>query len=199
MNIVRLFTSFLPAIVVTLSLLLLMHFLIARNMTEPEEGEEFSIPEITMPDREITTEYDTRKPQKPDDPEQPPPELPQPDFDTPDIDTNISISPTVAVKVDIAGIGGFGGDGDYLPIVKVAPKYPNRALSRGLTGYCTVGYTVTKTGETRDVVIVDCPQSVFERESIKAAKKFKYKPKVIDGEAIEVAGVRNKFTFELGE
>jgi hypothetical protein len=29
---------------------------------------------------------------------------------------------------------GIGGDGEYLPIVKVAPVYPRRALERGITG-----------------------------------------------------------------
>lgn len=200
MNIVRLFTSFLPAAGVTLGLLLVMHLLIDQNLKEPDEGDEFKIPEITMPDREINTEYDTRRPDKPEEPEQPPPDLPEPEFDTPDIDTDIAVSnPKVGVNVKIAGIGGFGGDGDYLPIVKVAPKYPSRAMSRGIQGYCTVEYTVTKTGETRDIQVVDCPESVFAKSSIKAASKFKYKPKVIDGEAIEVAGVRNRFTFQLAD
>jgi len=200
MNILRFFFSFIPAVVVTLSLLLLMHLLIESNMREPEESQEFKIPEITMPEREITAEYDTQKPNKPDEPDEPPPDLPEPEFDAPDLDAKISFSPNVGgVKVSIAGIGGFGGDGDYLPIVKVAPKYPSRAMSRGLSGYCTVEYTVTKTGETANIEVVDCPESVFASASVKAAKKFKYKPKVIDGEAIEVPGVRNKFTFQLAE
>lgn len=176
-----------------------MHLLIESNMKEPDEVVEIKIPEITMPEREITAEYDTTKPNKPDEPEEPPPELPQPEFDSPDIDTKISFAAQTGVKVSIAGIGGFGGDGDYLPIVKVAPKYPSRAMSRGITGYCTVEYTVTKTGETANVVVADCPETVFAKASVKAAQKFKYKPKVIDGEAIEVPGVRNKFTFNLSE
>jgi len=49
-------------------------------------------------------------------------------------------------------------------------------------------------------VAVDCqPAGVFEEASVKAATKFKYKPRVVDGEAIEVAGVQNKFTYELEE
>ena len=65
-------------------------------------------------------------------------------------------------------------------------------------GYCNVEYTVTTTGATRNPVAVDCqPQGVFERASVKAAEKFKYKPRVIDGEPAEVAGVRNKFIYEL--
>jgi protein TonB len=38
---------------------------------------------------------------------------------------------------------------------------------------------------------------VFEDASVKAALKFKYKPRVIDGEPVEVAGVRNRFLYEL--
>jgi outer membrane transport energization protein TonB (TC 2.C.1.1.1) len=176
-----------------------MHFLILRNMTEPQEAEEFKIPDITMPEREITTEYDTRKPDKPDEPEEPPPDLPEPEFDNPDVNTEISFAPQIDTGVQIAGIGGFNSDGDYLPIVKVSPKYPSRALNRGLEGYCTVEYTVTSSGETRDITVVDCPDTVFASASVKAAQKFKYKPKVVDGEPIEVPGVRNRFTFQMGE
>ena len=199
MNIARLFSSIVPAAVVTSGLLFLMHVLIASNMTEPEEGEEFKIPEIVMPDREISTEYDTSKPEKPDDPEEPPPELPEPEFESPNMDASLMISPTVRANIKIGGIGGFSNDGEYLPIVKVAPKYPPRAASKGTEGYCTVEYTVTSSGETKDVVAVDCPQKVFSSASVKAAKKFKYKPRVIDSEAIEVPGVRNRFTFELAK
>lgn len=157
MSIARLISSLAPAALVTLGLLLLMHFLILRNMTEPKETVEFKIPEIVMPEREITTEYDTRKPDKPEEPEEPPPEMPEPEFETPDIEAEISFAPKIDTGVQIQGIGGFSSDGDYLPIVKVAPKYPSRAASRGLEGYCTVEYTVTVTGETKDVVVVDCP------------------------------------------
>ena len=62
-----------------------------------------------------------------------------------------------------------------------------------------VEYTVTTTGETRSVTVVDCPQEIFAEVSVKAAKKFKYKPKVVDGTPIEVPGVRNRFTFEMAK
>ncbi len=199
MSIARLASSAAPAAVVTSGLLLLMHILIASNMKEPEEGKEFKIPEILMPDREISTEYDTRKPDKPDEPDEPPPELPEPEFENLNVDTSLSITPNIKANMKIAGIGGFSSDGEYLPIVKVAPKYPARAANKGTEGYCTVEYTVTKTGETRDVKVVDCPKSVFASASTKAAQKFKYKPRVIDGEAIEVPGVRNRFTFEMAK
>jgi len=199
MAIARSISALIPAVIVTLGLLLLMHFLIESNMEEPKEVEEFKIPDITMDDREVTEEFDTSKVDKPDEVEEPPPEVPEPEFESPDIDNSVAVAPKVGVKLNIGGVGGFSSDGDYLPIVKVNPKYPSRALSRGIEGYCTVAYTVTTTGETRDVVENDCPNRIFLSASIRAAEKFKYKPKVIDGEPVEVPGVRNRFIFELAE
>ena len=93
------------------------------------------------------------------------------------------------------------GEGDYLPIVKVAPIYPQRALSRGVQGFCVVQYTVTRQGTTRDPMVVEsmCTSSLFHRASVQAALKFKYKPRVIDGKPVEVPGVQNKFTYEITE
>ncbi|MFL0810880.1 MAG: energy transducer TonB [Agarilytica sp.] len=199
MNVSRIFTAVVPAAIITALLVLAMQLLISQQLEEQKGGNEYKIPDISMPDQEISTEYDTRKPDKPDEPEEPPPELPEPEFENIEADTSISVAPNVSKKINIGGIGGFTSDGDYLPIVKTQAKYPNRALSRGLEGYCTVEYTVTKTGETRDVKVADCPKTIFAKSSIKAAAKFKYKPKVIDGEAIEVPGVRNRFIFKIGE
>ncbi|MFT7559864.1 MAG: protein TonB [Flavobacteriales bacterium] len=199
MNISRFILSLIPAVVVTFGLLTLMHLLIANDLKEPEQGENYTIPDITMPDRDVTQEFDTRKPDKPDEADEPPPDIPEPEFESPDIDNSVAIAPTINVEVNIGGMGDFSSDGDYLPIVKVTPKYPSSALSRGTEGYCTVSYTVTITGTTEDIAIVDCPQSVFGRASVKAAGKFKYKPKVVDGNPIAVANVRNKFTFKLAE
>lgn len=187
------------AAVVTTGLFYLMPLLIEMADKTLDEKPAMKIADITMPDREIETNVKEAKPDKPDDPEEPPPDLDQPELDDVDINPdalNMSPQSTLAVKI---GLGGFGSaDGEYLPIVKVAPMYPRRANSRGIEGYCTVEYTVTKTGAIRDPVAVDCnPKGYFERASVKAAGKFKYKPRVVDGEAIDVLGVQNRFTYEL--
>lgn len=93
---------------------------------------------------------------------------------------------------------GLGrGSGDFLPIVKVAPIYPRRALMQGLTGTCMVIYTVTTSGTVKDVAVVEdaCENEIFGRPSVEAATRFRYKPRVIDGVPIEVRGVRNVFYY----
>ena len=84
------------------------------------------------------------------------------------------------------------------PIVRVAPVYPRRAQTRGITGFCIVDFTVTEGGTVTDVQPIDCePSGVFERASVKAAEKFRYSPPVVDGIAVSVHGVRQRFDFTI--
>lgn len=185
------------AFVVTVGLFVIMFTLIKSANHKIDDEAATKIADFSMPDVDIDVVTDV-KVEKPDEPEEPPPELDTPVITDIQVDTalNINFSPKVSVKI---GAGGMSAsDGEYLPIVKVAPIYPNRANSRGIEGYCIVEYTVTTTGATKDAVAIDCqPSGYFERASVKAAGKFKYKPRVSDGVPIEVAGVQNKFTYEL--
>ena len=64
-----------------------------------------------------------------------------------------------------------------------------------------VEYTVTRQGTTLNPFVVEsqCTSSLFHRASVQAALKFKYKPRIMDGQAVEVPGVQNKFTYEITE
>ena len=196
-NLIRLFIGGLLAIPVAGGLFFIMQYLIASADPQIDTEKRTKLADIHMPEREIETNIE-QKPDKIDDPEEPPPDLDTPDVDM-DMDVEVvNIAPQAQVDVSIGTGGGLTNDGEYLPIVKVAPIYPRRAQTRGISGYCIVEYTVTASGAIRDPVAVDCdPSGVFEKASVKASLKFKYKPRVVDGEAIEVPGVQNKFTYEL--
>ena len=185
------------AVPVAIGLFYLMQALVDRDYKQ-EDTKARKIADIVVPDKVIETNLKEVKPEKVEDPEEPPPDLEPIDFDT-DIDMNVAnTAPTTGINLKLSSSGMSSGDGEYLPIVKVAPIYPRRAQTRGISGYCIVEYTVTKTGSICDPQPVDCqPSGIFESASVKAAEKFKYKPRVVDGEPIEVAGVQNKFTYEL--
>ena len=184
------------AVPVASGLFFIMQYLIATASPDIDDSKQRKLPDIFMPDRDITTEYKL-KPDRPEDPEEPPPDLETPPVEVEMNIEPVNIAPATTFKLD-GGRGMSASDGEYLPIVKVAPIYPRRAQTRGIEGYCIVEYTVTKSGSIRDPRAVDCqPSGVFERASVKAALKFKYKPRVIDGDPIEVAGVQNQFTYEL--
>jgi len=109
-------------------------------------------------------------------------------------------APAVATDVEIGGPGAMNiAEGDYLPIVRVAPVYPARALSRGIEGYVDMGFTVTTTGTVKDPVVLFSTSSLFERAATQAVLKFKYKPRVVDGVPVEVPNVKTRITFQIEE
>jgi protein TonB len=102
--------------------------------------------------------------------------------------------------MDIGGPGGMNiAEGDYLPIVRVAPIYPARALSRGVEGYVDMSFTVTATGTVKDPIVEYSTSSLFERAATRAVLKFKYKPRVVDGVPVEVSGVKTRISFRIEE
>ena len=185
-------------VAVTFGLLFIMQLLIATGEGAVTNTENFRLGDFVRVERNEIIETKKEKPEKPPEPEAPP-EMPSPD-NMADFDNAMAVSVTMPTVNSSIQIGGFGfgiSDGEYLPIVKVAPVYPARALTRGLEGYVIVEFTVTRTGTVRDVLVVESTSSLLERAASEAALKFKYKPRVIDGEAVEVPGVRNRITFEI--
>jgi protein TonB len=203
-NIVRLVTGVVIGLAVTAGLFWMMQYLIDTADRELNEGASGHLVDFVRLKRNEAIERRQLKPKKPPPPDAPPPQPPTPQLDNLNPNAEKIAISAVPVETDIEMSGGFSlgvGEGDYLPIVKVAPIYPQRALSRGVQGFCVVQYTVTRQGTIRDPVVVEsmCSSSLFHRASVQAALKFKYKPRVIDGQAVEVPGVQNKFTYEITE
>jgi protein TonB len=186
--------------IVTLSLLFVMHLLIVTGkqaLTKPRERANL---EFVRVKRNETTNVEDFTPEKPPKPPETPPEAPPQDLDNIDPDApSVSIAPpTVDANTDIGGPGGMNiAEGDYLPIVRVAPVYPARALSRGLEGYVDMSFTVTTAGTVKDPVVMFSTSSLFERAAIRAVLKFKYKPRVVDGVPVEVPNVKTRITFQI--
>ena len=91
-------------------------------------------------------------------------------------------------------------DGDYLPLVAIAPQYPTRAAQRGIQGWCLVSFTVDGLGNVVEetIAVVDAePANIFNRSSERAAARFKFQPRVVDGKGVEVAGVQYLCRYEL--
>jgi len=203
-DITRLGIGLAIGMVITLFLFWFMQYMIETADRSLDESSRGSLVDFVRVRRDETIERRQPKPKKPPPPDAPPPQPPTPQLDNLDPTAEKIAVSAVPVTTDIEMTGGFSlgvGEGDYLPIVKVAPIYPQRALTRGVEGYCVVEYTVTRQGTTRDPFVVEdqCTSSLFHRASLQAALKFKYKPRIIDGEAVEVRGVQNKFTYEITE
>lgn len=190
------------AVVMTFLLLWSMQSLISGGNNALTEAPRGNVLEFIRLKKEQSLTKKERKPQKPAKPKQPPPAMQPPQVQQANPNVNaVNTSFSADIVSDIGLSGGLSldsGDGDYLPIVKVAPIYPRRAQSRGIEGYVVVEFIVTKNGSVRDPVVIKAePEGVFDRAAIDAALKFKYKPRVVDGVAMEVAGVQNKISFQI--
>jgi TonB family protein len=87
---------------------------------------------------------------------------------------------------------------DYLPVVKENPKYPSVAFKKNITGYVILEYTVTKIGSVEDISVLDSePRKIFDKAAVNAAKKYRYLPRIVDGEPIEVPDVKTRITFDI--
>lgn len=87
-----------------------------------------------------------------------------------------------------------------LPLVAIAPQYPTRAAQRGIEGWCLVSFTVNGLGNVLEdtIVVVDAePSTMFDRSSIRAAGRFKFQPRVVDGQGVAVENVQYVFRYEL--
>lgn len=190
------------AVVTTFAILWGMQALIAGGNDALTEAPKGNVLDFIRLKKEETVQKKERKPKKPPKPQDPPPPMDQPQMQqsNPNSDA-VSTSFDADIQADTGLTGGLSlesGDGDYLPIVKVAPVYPRRAQSRGIEGFVIVEFTVTKNGSVRDPFVVEAqPQGIFDRAAMDAALKFKYKPRVVDGQPMEVSGVQNKISFEI--
>lgn len=199
---VRFLIALLLSAGITLGLFFLMQSLIQMSgsaLTEPPKG---SVLDFVRVKPEEQVQKKDRKPRKPPKPKEPPPQMNQPQMDSPTPNAEGSgLDFAADVGDDISLDGGLAlesGDGEYLPIVKVAPVYPRRALQRGIEGYVILEFTVTKQGSVRDPIVIEAePAGIFEQAAKDAALKFKYKPRVVNGEATEVSGVQNRLTFQI--
>ncbi len=188
--------------VVTLSLLFVMHLLIEYGESAVTKERTRHNLDFVRVKRNESLNTEDFTPEKPPKPPETPPETPPQDMDNLDPNTpTINIAPPpISADTNIGGPGAMNiAEGDYLPIVRVAPVYPARALSRGLEGHVDLSFTVTAAGTVRDPIIMFSTSSLFERAATRAVLKFKYKPRVVDGIPVDVPGVKTRITFRIEE
>ena len=140
-------------------------------------------------------ERDRRLPDKPPPPKRPPPpELEQPELKklpTPKLDINL---PDIDMPIDtdgaLVGGGQFISDGGLIPLVRISPRYPRKALLEGREGYVIVELLVDESGNVLSAKIREAsPSSVFNAAAIQAVLKWKFKPRVSGGVAVKQRGL----------
>jgi periplasmic protein TonB len=147
------------------------------------------------------TEVATKRDEKVERERPPPtPEMPRMSFTAGGIDNNVAtLTPVVDARGAMTRMSmTAGSDRDVIPLVRIAPDYPPRALSRGLEGWVQVQFTITPTGTVKDAKVVTAePKSIFDDAALKAIARWRYNPKVEGGVAVERVGVQTIIRFQL--
>ncbi len=193
--------AFLCALITTIVLLSLIQVLVTGSNNTVEQATPFHFVDFIGSTPQETTIKKKGKPPKPNRDQQPPRNiinrLTASQLNLPDEQpSNIAVMDEL--KLSPQSISLIKSEGEMLPIVKVAPVYPPRARNRGSEGNCVIEFTVMADGSVGDAsVVTDQCDTLFSAASLRAVKKFRYKPRIENGIAVTVAGIRNKFVYRL--
>lgn len=202
MIIVRWAISMFMAVGITFALFFFMQALIATGENFDERVNVIKIVDATMPEiaLEVIEEIDKPEPIQ---------DVNDQELDVPDKQISVSDGPALNIQravvnietgLDLSSASISATDGDYLPLVAIAPQYPTRAAQRGIEGWCLVSFTVDGLGNVVEetIVVVDAePPEIFDRSSERAAARFKFQPRVKNGEGVSVPGVQYLFRYQL--
>jgi len=171
--------------------------------TSFEAGERVAGQRIELPPVRRDTEVVSRRDERVEH------ELPPPTPETPRIGfTPYGIENTVAHLTPVVDARGAisrmqmsaGSDRDVIPLVRINPDYPQRAVIRNQEGWVQVQFTITAIGSVKDAVVVDAePKDVFDAAALKAIVRWRYNPKVENGVAVERIGVQTRIVFNLDD
>jgi len=201
----RLLLALISGLFVSLALFWLMQFMISNNQQAHSQTPKLMMTEFVRLKKESKAKIKQRKipdppPVKKEPP--PPPELVAQEAQTP--------NQTMTPQMDIPALdiplqsGRFSGpviagiqmgrgkiSTNVMPLVRIPPRYPMRAARRRIEGWVKIEFTITEQGTVKDAVVVESqPAEIFDQAALRAIQKWKFKPKVIDGEAFEQRAIQ---------
>ncbi|TWX67291.1 energy transducer TonB [Colwellia demingiae] len=201
---VRFLVSILLGVVVTFGLFAFMAFLVSSGDRNKEEQQENIIVEVNTTPPKSAAEQRRRVPPPPPPPPKAPPkqQTPEPEAsnDTGGLNFNMPGVQMAGASTGLSAPGaGMGRDGDATPIVRIEPKYPIQAARDGKEGYVILSFTINKIGGVEDVKVLEAqPKRVFDKEAKRALRKWKYKPKVVEGKPLRQPGLTVQLDFKMG-
>ena len=140
---------------ITLGLFYFMQFLIATGEAFDERISVVKIVDATMPEIELEVIEEIDKPEPIEELVQEQPEI-QERQTTLDAGPALNIarqSIDIDTGLELSNASISATDGDYLPLVAIAPQYPTRAAQRGIQGWCLVSFTVDGLGNVVEETI----------------------------------------------
>lgn len=201
----RALVSIIIGAAVTFGLFWFMASLVGGGAQRADTSADTPVIEITMDRQDSKAQVKPRDPPKPPPPPQEPPQL---DDTPPDSSSDVDMSMSFSMGSVAAGGPSTGfklgnmmtRDGDATPIVRIEPQYPIAAARDGKEGWVQLSFTINEIGGVDDVKVIKAePRRIFDREAIRALRKWKYKPKIVDGKAVKQPGMTVQLDFKLNK
>jgi protein TonB len=205
----RYLVSVVAGLSVALLLFLLMHFLISGDKGIDKTANQGAVVDfIRVKEDEMTRLKERIPPRKPPPPKDPPPppklkiadtSKPPPvrlDIATPRV--NVPISTGDGPYIGQWSPGDPAAEGDVIPITMIQPQYPREAMLDGIEGYVVFEITILKDGSVANPKIMESqPRRMFDRSATRAILRWKFKPRIINGEAVKrQATIRLDFNLD---
>ncbi len=197
----RFLVSILLGAAVTFGLFAFMAFLVSSGDRNKEEQLENIIVEVNTTPPKSAAEQRRRVPPPPPPKAPPKQQAPEPEAsnDTGGLKFNLPGVQLAGASAGLSAPGGIGRDGDATPIVRIEPKYPIQAARDGKEGYVILSFTINEVGGVEEVKVLEAkPKRIFDKEAKRALRKWKYKPKVVDGKAQRRPGLTVQLDFKMG-
>ncbi|MBE0483320.1 MAG: energy transducer TonB [Bacterioplanes sp.] len=204
----RLAIAALVAILVSLLLFWAMHLMVRSDNDIVRTANDRAVIDFVRLKQDSETQRRERR--KPEPPKPPKPQIPQSDV-AQDAQVDLQRLPMVSLDVnpDLGlsnqsflsdAVVGMGlGDSDVLPLVAIKPNYPRQAYARKIEGFVRARLEINPEGSVVSVEIIDSePRGVFEREAIRALYRYKFRPRMVDGQAMPQQAVQT-IEFTLGD
>ncbi|MGX9459727.1 TonB family protein [Shewanella sp. A14] len=187
------------------------------NMPEPQSALRFDVIQIEADD-----EAQRRQRKLPEPPQKqlmaPTPQSQASAEQSKSISTDMPNAPEISMDVAVTGLSlnipissqqtdlnstlssptSIGQSQQIMPLHRVEPRYPTRALKRKIEGYVTLTFVIDEKGNPQNIEVLDAnPNQIFDREAIQALKRWKYQPKMINGEPVSQLGQSVRLEFKL--
>ncbi|MEE9354906.1 MAG: energy transducer TonB [Methylococcaceae bacterium] len=198
----RLLPALLSGLLVSLTLFWLMQTMVLNNRPVLQKTADLNMVDFVRLKRETKLKTKDRQPEEMPEEQRPPPpamEMTMPDLnaqDMPDMDIPNLDLPLQTDRFNAKFLAGVKmGRGkistNLIPLVRVPPRYPIRAASRRIKGWVKIEFTIAEDGSVKEPKVVDAePSNIFNDSALQAIIRWKFKPKIIDGEPFEQRAVQ---------
>lgn len=139
--------------------------------------------------------------------EEPPPETPQIKTQPTELEkpTLSSSLPQLELPEDYSSdeqgalVSGQGvQDSMVTPVFRINPIYPRKAAMQNIEGFVILQFDITKTGQVDNILVVRAsPPQIFNSNAVQALRKWKYKPRIEEGQPVRQKNLRVQLDFKL--